>query len=114
MKSLEKETKAEDDLPDVLCPFSLCIEHEHCACCNTDRSNPGHIERDQDTRDRCTDICAEYNAGRLREIHDPRIDEAHRHDGRRRGRLNTDSDQHAHEESHDRNTRQLLKKILHL
>ena len=56
-----------------------------------------NLHRQQQRRDRCADVCAHNHADRLRQGHQPRVDEADDHDRRRGGGLHHRRDGDARE-----------------
>ena len=109
----EKKSEAKNNLSVMLAALAFRVKHQQGSCRNAERSDSGHIKSDQDTGDGRTDIGAEDNAGRLRQIHNSGVDEAHDHDGRRSRRLDYNCNQHTDQEADDRSSGQLLKKIFH-
>ena len=113
VKPLEEQAKAQNDLTDVPGLGLLGIEHQECADEQTERSNAGNIQSNQDAGDGGTDVGAENNAGSLGKIHDACIDKAHNHHGGGRGRLDDYGNKDTQQKAQKFIPGQLFQKIFH-
>ncbi len=87
----------------------VCLEEIQ----NTRRPRAYIHETDDLRRDRCTDICTEYNADRLIKSKKTRTDKTHRQNDRSRRALDHAGDEHTEYKSDDRSVGDLGKGHFH-
>ena len=110
----EEQTEADETVADVLLPFRPSEKHQQNPDTKYGEREILYLESNYLRDDRGADVRTHDNADGLFQGHQPRVDEAHRHNGRAAAALDKHGDERADKNASDGSSGQGTDKLAHL